>query len=125
MKRFLLYIMLVLLVSESTSLYQLAKIPSLYSHFIEHKMLSPAVTFTDYLSMHYWGQDIDDDDDEKDMQLPFKKFDIHTPSFLFVAFDKVFSIKPQCWPINPDFNRDRLIVYFSPEQNSLFRPPRV
>ncbi|MGK9118107.1 hypothetical protein [Olivibacter jilunii] len=117
--------MLILLISEATSLYQLAKLPSLYRHFIEHKTLSPTVSFTEYLSMHYWGQDLNDDDDEKDMQLPFKKFDIHTPVFLFVAFDKSFAIKPEYWPVNLDFARDRLVVYFSPEQNSLFRPPRV
>lgn len=117
--------MLILLVSETTSLYQLIKIPKLYGHFMEHKALNPEVGFLDYLSMHYWGEDLNDDDDEKDMQLPFKKYDIHTPSFLFVPANKIFASKNHSWPIRSNFGPDKAQVYFNPALGSLFRPPRA
>ncbi|MFC6102260.1 hypothetical protein [Olivibacter domesticus] len=92
---------------------------------MEHKALNPEVGFVDYLSMHYWGEDLNDDDDEKDMQLPFKKYDIHTPSFLFVPANKIFASKNHSWPIRSNFGPDKAQVYFNPALGSLFRPPRA
>lgn len=117
--------MLFLLIGESTSLDQLIKIPKLYAHFIEHKALNPSVSFVSYLSMHYWGEDLNDDDDDKDMQLPFKKYDFHTPGFLFVPASKIFAIKTQSWIVKTDFGPEKSQVYCNPALDSLFRPPRA
>jgi len=116
--------MLVLLVSESTALYQLGKLPKLYQHFIEHQTLNSSVSFTEYLSMHYWGDDMTNDDDKEDMQLPFKEYDILTPAFLFVSMGKGYAIKNQGWPIKADFGVDRTMVHYNPALANLFRPPK-
>lgn len=79
----------------------------------------------EFLAMHYWGQDIDDDDQDQDMKLPFKK--ISTPSFFQFALPAT----------KPTVNKD--IAYqiirsepayqdFSlsdPALDCLFRPPRA
>lgn len=103
----------------------MVKLPKLYEHYREHQALNPEVSLYDYLAMHYWGQDLNDDDDEKDMQLPFKKHDISTPSFLFIPNNKVVCLKPQAWPVEEDFDAERSTFYFNPAGESLFRPPRV
>lgn len=125
MKRILLYILIFLFIGESTGLSQLAKIPALCGHFQEHQALNPEIGFFSYLSMHYWGEDLNDDDDERDMQLPFKKHDVNTPAFLFVPANKIIVLKPTVWSVERDFCLDRTVFYFNPAQGSLFRPPRV
>lgn len=72
MKRFLAIFFLVLYVFTTTELNQLLKIPIFVEHFIEHQKLDNTVSLADFLYMHYTGHDINDNDQDKDMQLPFK-----------------------------------------------------
>jgi len=51
------------------------KLPALTSHFLEHKANSSHLSFVEFLMMHYTGHDHNDQDQDKDMQLPFK--DMH------------------------------------------------
>ncbi|WP_215235423.1 hypothetical protein [Dyadobacter linearis] len=125
MKRLILHIMLTILILDTTSLYQVFKAPTLFRHYIEHKALNQNISFMDFLSMHYWGDDMDDNDDEKDMQLPFKKFEIQHTSFLFVPFSNSFTFKNTYWPIKPDYGPDQPQGHYNAALGSLFRPPRV
>ncbi|WP_315816201.1 hypothetical protein [Paraflavitalea speifideaquila] len=56
-----------------TSLNQLLKLPALIGHYMEHHQLDNRVDFVQFLAMHYWGTDLNDNDDDRDMQLPYKK----------------------------------------------------
>lgn len=113
------------MILDTTSLYQVFKIPSLIRHFVEHKELNHDITFMDFMSMHYWGEDLDDNDDEKDMQLPFKKFEIHHTTFLFIPVATGFVFKNTFWPIKSDYGPDKPQVYYHAALGSLFRPPQV
>lgn len=124
MKRFLVQLVIFLLIGESTGLFQLAKLPFLYKHYIEHKDLNEQLRLVDYLVMHYWGDDMNDDDDEKDMQLPFKRYEVAGPVFLFVKESKVV-IGRQVWVVETDFPCEQPECYFNPAGKSLFRPPRA
>lgn len=124
MKRALTYVFLLLMIGETTSLNQLAKAPVLYSHYLEHSATDPSVSFFTFLSWHYWGDDANDQDDDRDMQLPFKKFEHQSPTFLYSFNNKVIPYNA-CWPIASDFNIERAQVYFDPAPTSLFRPPRA
>lgn len=53
---------------------QFSKLPLVAVHYFEHSHLDSGITFFQFLSMHYWGHDINDHDDEKDKQLPFKTY---------------------------------------------------
>jgi len=75
--------------------------------------------------MHYWGKDIDDDDDEKDMSLPFKKSTANNHFQVVVPIGKIPLLK-QHVALRPPCRRFCSESYFpNPALSSLFRPPRV
>jgi hypothetical protein len=121
----MLHIMLWVMILDTTSLYQVFKVPSLISHFVEHKALNNQISFIDFLSMHYWGEDLNDNDDEKDMQLPFKKFEIQHTSFVFIPFTNTFHFKNPEWPVKVDYGPDKPQGHYNAALGSLFRPPRA
>ncbi|WP_235126682.1 hypothetical protein [Dyadobacter sp. CY347] len=126
MKRFIRNMLLAIVILDTTSLYQIMKAPSLIKHFLEHKSLDQNVSFVDFLSMHYWGEDLNDNDDEKDMQLPFKKIEMHHVNFFFVAHPERFTFVHHSQPIiKADYGPDKPQVAYSTTLGSLFRPPRV
>ncbi len=125
MRKALLYFMLVLVTLDTTSLCQFFKLPSLVRHFTEHKSLNSDIDFMDFLAMHYWGEDLDDDDDEKDMQLPFKKIDLQQSVFLYVAPYISYAFQKLSRPEKPDYCPGRTQVAYNTLLDSLFRPPRV
>jgi hypothetical protein len=118
--------LLTIVILDTTSLYQVMKAPSLIKHFLEHKSLDQNVSFVDFLSMHYWGEDLNDNDDEKDMQLPFKKIEMHHASFFFVAHPERFTFVHHSQPISKaDYGPDQPQVAYNTTLGSLFRPPRI
>jgi hypothetical protein len=114
-----------IVILDTTSLYQVLKFPSLIRHFCEHKAINQKIDFVDFLSMHYWGDDMDDKDDEKDMQLPFKKFEVHQVTFVPYPFTSSFSFKNTTWPVKADYGPDQPQVHYHAALGSLFRPPRA
>lgn len=56
----------------STEMYQLFKIPQLFTHYTEHHNTNNELSFSEFLHMHYSTDDDHDADKEKDMKLPFK-----------------------------------------------------
>nr|WP_222166564.1 hypothetical protein [Edaphocola aurantiacus] len=125
MKRLLLHIIIVLFILDTTSLYQVFKVPSLISHYTDHKTRNPAIGFMDFLSMHYWGEDINDNDDEKDMQLPFKKIDIQQTCFLFIPQKNIATIDAVTWPEGRNYGLMRSQTHFNTVLGTLFRPPQA
>ncbi len=59
----------------TTELSQLLKLPSLITHFKEHKELNKDITLLQFLYIHYAQGDVRDADYDKDMKLPFKTHD--------------------------------------------------
>ena len=93
---------------------------------MEHKSLNVNIDFSDFLAMHYGGQDIDDDDDEKDMQLPFKKVENAHANFPFFFGAETFSfnVLPPLTMMSK-YGPDRPQLDYYTFLGSLFRPPRV
>ncbi|MDR2274823.1 MAG: hypothetical protein LBF27_28200 [Sphingobacterium sp.] len=125
MKRIFLYIFLFLVIGESTMLSQLAKLPKLYQHFTIHNEIGPPLSFMNFLSMHYWGQDLPDDDEQEDMKLPFKKYDLTAFSFVFVSNHKIYFSKPHPVAIIKAFGLAKPDNYTQSYISGLFRPPQV
>lgn len=123
MKRVLAYSLLLLVIGETTSLNQLIKIPVLYRHFVEHNSADPNVDLYTFLEWHYWGDDANDNDNERDMQLPFKKFEHQSLTFVYAFGIKVVPHN-HSWPLIKNFGIERTRLYFDPATASLFRPPR-
>ena len=125
MRRLLRNIILFIVVLDTTSFCQVYKIPLLLKHFAEHQSLNQEITFADFLSMHYLGKDLNDNDDDKDMQLPFKKVEAHTSNFIFVPNTPVFTFKRVYLPVRAEYGPAVPQVDYSTVLGSLFRPPRA
>ena len=75
MKRLSLYLLLSLSLLSNECFVQLLKAPRLIAHYLDHQQRDTDIGLFQFLSMHYWGKDINDNDDQQDRQLPFKSID--------------------------------------------------
>lgn len=62
--------LLCIYVISSTQLVELAKLPSLYSHYLEHKKENHFLCFAEFISQHYSAKT--DHSDHSHSNLPFK-----------------------------------------------------
>jgi len=120
-----LYILILLINFNNCFFGQLSKIPVLVQHFMEHQERSngQGLAFTDFIAMHYLGQDINDNDDERDMQLPFKKVDPHSQHLVFIP-SRIYTSTLHVIPVDSEFvNNYKHDSHINPYLGSLFRPP--
>ncbi|MGY0037534.1 hypothetical protein [Pedobacter sp. NJ-S-72] len=101
------------------------KLPHLVSHFQQHHQLNKEVGIIKFLSMHYFGEDLNDNDDEDDMKLPFKKISSQGHISQAIASSKPVLLKQQYFFLlvascKPEYN-----WLSNPALDDLFRPPRV
>ncbi|MBP1651479.1 MAG: hypothetical protein H6Q26_1636 [Bacteroidetes bacterium] len=105
---------------------QLMKLPVLVMHYIEHRAQDGNLSVVEFLSMHYLGEDVNDGDQERDNQLPFKKVSTTTVHQVFIPFAKITNLKVQAVTNitikYPELDDDRLP---NPATSALFRPPRA
>lgn len=123
MSKQIVYIFIFLIASNSSFVQQFYKLPILIQHYDEHKQLMD-LSFIDFLSMHYWGEDLKDNDGDRDMQLPFKTISSTSFHFVFILDDK--DLLPVLF--NPELPQSKIPTYRSdlfsdPNLLSLFRPP--
>lgn len=123
MKKVCIYILLILTAAENTELHQLFKLPVLFQHFAEHKQLNSHVGLIDFLSMHYWGDDLNEGDNERDMQLPFKKLDIHQLHVYFLPTLRIYTVKTCIQPLKISHPVYQHFYFPNPALSSPFRPP--
>lgn len=77
----------------------------------------------DFLEMHYLGKDIDDNDQDEDMKLPFKKIDGSHSLSLAIPQSRVVLQDAEYRDL---YTRSPFKYYFAfsePAFGSLFRPP--
>lgn len=122
--KLLTYIFFFIVWLDTTSLNQLAKLPVLVSHYLEHHHTRSDLSVSQFLTMHYGGDDGDDSDNDRDMQLPFKKIDFTNFQVLFSPQVKGFVVK-QCYaPEKSSYPFTVRCSWLNPTLKSLFRPPR-
>jgi hypothetical protein len=124
MQKVCTYILFTLIIAGNTGLNQLFKLHNLFEHYSEHQQLDKSLTLMDFLSMHYWGKDLPDHDDEKDNQLPFKKSVINIHFYYHTPVKHFLLLKPE----SPDEVVNYLPdAFMLPEAylHSLFKPPRI
>lgn len=56
----------------TTELHQLLKLPVIFEHFADHRKENKAISFLQFLDMHYLHGSPKDKDYNEDMKLPFK-----------------------------------------------------
>lgn len=125
MRKSLLYILLGIICINTFSLKQVYKLPILIVHYGEHHEIDPSVDFIDFLGMHYWGTDLNDNDDERDNELPFKKIEQGAISqVMAVPTGHTFTLA-----VEPNFNT-LFFGYQAPHFENVptgapFKPPRL
>lgn len=106
------------------SLGELFKLPELMTHFSEHRTLNHNIGIFEFLSMHYLGNDLNDNDQDRDMQLPFKKVSSHF-SFQIASIPKPSILDKENMEVFDSYLR---IIFKNnrlkdPALAELFRPP--
>lgn len=95
MKNACLYLLIIITAAYSTGLSELAKTPAFISHYKEHRADNSASGLHEFISMHYFGKDKNDNDRQKDEALPFKN--IHNKPSVYtkteVAYPLIFSFR--------------------------------
>lgn len=91
---------------------------------MEHRERDNSIEMVEFLAMHYWGQDINDNDQDRDMQLPFRNVDQNAVTQVVLMTQNSITISR---PVV--VNNIAQPVFSDPDHNdpalaSLFRPPR-
>jgi hypothetical protein len=125
MRKFLLIILTSIHLFGNTEISQLLRIPNLIHHYLEHCRLEPGIGFTQFLSMHYGGNDGTSADDEKDQQLPCHNPHHNSLSVVCFKLQDAPSIESVTTYESNDYTI-QLISYHSQEHIfSFFQPPRL
>lgn len=117
--------MLFSILMTQTELYQLLKLPVIFQHFTEHQKHDASISFFDFIAMHYAGDDKQDADQQRDMQLPFKTSDHNVVSGVPFGLDTDLPSIPA--PLMP--NQSQLPVYsfdgyHSIHASDIWQPPK-
>lgn len=124
MKRIGVHLLILIIVGANLSLDELAKLPFLMKHFVSHQHLDPSLTFMRFMEMHYFGQDLKDNDQQQDVKLPFKKI---THGFQQVLLTTVAALDCSARMVYIKENKSLYRVTFlkRPYFSKIYRPPQV
>lgn len=121
MKSFVAYILLLTFSISFIQVRELFKVPLLIQHFQQHKAKDQSLSSLGYLKLHYLKEPSNDNDDEKDKQLPFKTLTEY-PGNLFCLPAQNESIVPVTLSFS-DFNSRYLNRGEYGFMSSVFHPP--
>lgn len=125
-KKGFIYIILLFFILHNTSLDQLLKLPTLVAHYMEHKKLNQDISIVDFLAMHYSGNNLNNNHDDRDWELPYKSIDFQNLVHSYVPLAKACVIKQASYQpvhINYPVFRDQYLP--QPALSALFRPPKA
>ncbi|NOT73507.1 MAG: hypothetical protein HOP08_01175 [Cyclobacteriaceae bacterium] len=126
MKNAVAIALMLLYFSANTELKEIARIQILFEHFGEHRADNSELSFFDFIALHYFSEEINDGDFQRDQELPFKGDHCESP-VLFVAI-----LTERCTNPIPlrGFTEKVIMPYASLFNSSLFQftiwqPPRA
>jgi hypothetical protein len=67
----------------NTELAQLIRLPNLVIHYFEHSRITPSLSFGEFITMHYGGDDGTDADNDMDNKLPCHNVNINTIAVIY------------------------------------------
>ncbi len=126
MRSVLLHIIVVLTALNVVTLNQFTKTPLLVVHFLDHLHRDHKMNICDFMQMHYFGDDINDNDHQQDKQLPLKDFNLNytfevtlPPDFLKFTAEQINFNSKSSFPL---FG---MIQFRSSFISRLYRPPQL
>jgi hypothetical protein len=93
---------------------------------MEHKELNDDIGIMDFLCMHYSGNNLNNNHDDRDWQLPYKTIDFNSLAHSYAPLAKAGYIKQvhyQSITIHYPVFEDQYLP--QPALSSLFRPPKA
>ena len=125
-KRYIAIFFVSAILFSQTEFHQLAKLPILVHHFLEHKADNKDLSLFAFLKMHYFNGDPKDKDYEEDMRLPFKSNDC--PQVMSVYFSAPAQSDFQI--VLPVVQQSGLRMAYSDwipgsPVNDIFQPPKI
>jgi hypothetical protein len=125
MNRVWIFTIVLALLAQTTELHEFVKLPILFQHYAEHQQRDSKLKFMEFLSMHYLGDDMNDDDNSRDMELPFKKVEVsHVPVHFLPPISGI-KLKSAVFQIRLDHPEYLPLYTPNPALSGLFRPPRA
>ena len=127
MKKILVILFSLQLLSGNTFLSEMAKIPALVHHYQEHRQENTATNFITFIEMHYNNVEHQQKDASRHGSLPLKTHaPAHAETFAF-PLESTPSVSAH---VLPDFKCKTLIIkenpfYDSKIRFSVFQPPRI
>jgi hypothetical protein len=121
-----IHILLVFAALNVVSLEQFSKFPLLVSHFVDHWERDHSLGLVDFLGMHYLDHHINDDDEKKDNELPFKNVSFNSIQVFTVPDHELNIVSHRSFIMavdKPIVAGDQFVL--AKFISCLFRPPRV
>lgn len=126
MKKIIIIISLVSIVFSATELYQFLKIPVLIAHYIEHQDKETDMGIVEFFTLHYSKAIADDEDADRDMQLPFKTHECHGQSIVAIE------LRDEPLPLQSPLHEVRLVRILCNDDatplnfpHDIWQPPRT
>ncbi|MGL2963734.1 hypothetical protein ACSVH2_07955 [Flavobacterium sp. RSB2_4_14] len=126
-KRSLALAFLLLYLFSTTEFHELLRLPAVFEHFDSHKKETPTISLWEFLCIHYAHGEVQDDDYDNDMKLPFKTHDgCNSQNFVSLIPEQKYSLAK----INPSISRKHTHKYqaeftISIYLNTIWQPPKL
>ena len=107
------------------SLNQFSHFPVILVHYAQHVDRDSDLSMSDFLSMHYWGNDMNDNDEQQDKQLPFKSLSTSTMLVFTHPGNVTISFNAYESRLVRSISQFRNVFFSRNALSSLLRPPIV
>jgi hypothetical protein len=97
----------------------------LIEHYAEHKAANSRISFFDFLYMHYAGDDFNDQDQDRDNQLPFKSHNVAQPDIQFVPLHFQAGVLNIHRSSMENLATDAQLDFQSSYLSSIWQPPKA
>lgn len=122
MKSIVAYILIPLFLLNN-SIGELFKLPDFFAHYSEHRQEDKSLGLFEFVDMHYGGTDLNEQDNERDAQLPFKNTEAPSSyDLLLLSYREAVVTSPDC---NSEQREQHYVSAFLPDNVSarLIKPP--
>jgi hypothetical protein len=114
----------------ATEIHQLFKLPVMFEHYKEHQQLNTDLGFIKYVYTHYMNNNLmdgDANDDDRDMELPFKTSGAcisSAPVFIMQDIPVELNV-PQEYAISKNYVTEKDFFLPTGFLSSIFQPPKA
>ena len=114
----------------ATEVHQLFKLPVMFEHYKEHRQLNTDLGFITYVYTHYMNDNLmdgDANDDDRDMELPFKASGAcvtSAPVFIMQDIPAELDV-PQEYAISNDYVNENDFLLPTGFLSTIFQPPKA